>query len=334
MATVIYLNHDELKSALRLCYRAELMATKAGSFVRMPAVIWGDPGIGKTSVARMLAKELFEGFDKKGIEAGFWPISLAYKEVTDIAGFPVPDHETKTMTYFPPDDLPYINKHLKLQTTPYGIIVLDDVDRTQTDTRNGAMSLLLDRSLNGNPISPNVYVCATANGESDPGTTSPLGGAFGNRLVHLYLRPHEGWSKFLGDKSITSVEEMLPMKQTSYQEIAMCTPRSVEMAKWVIKARTDESRMVVRAVLNGCVGDTAGAILTKVGLRTFCLDDVLNQNHIDTNRITFDDVEMLRRELDMVAPLAKPSVKVTVNDWAKTLPNEFGNIVLSTVINW
>ena len=56
--SVIYLGHTELAEALRLCYRAEMLAVKAGAFVRLPAVIWGDPGSGKTSAAReMTPKE-------------------------------------------------------------------------------------------------------------------------------------------------------------------------------------------------------------------------------------------------------------------------------------
>lgn len=333
MKNVIYLSHEELEQALRLCYRAEIMAIKAGSFVKLPAVIWGDPGIGKTSIARALAKNLFKGLEEKGVTAGFWTLSLSYKEVVDIGGYAVPNHESKTMIYFPPEDIPYVNR-FKGNKMPYGVLVIDDVDRAPLEARNGAMSLLLERSLNCNEISPNVYVCATANGISDAGTTSPLGGAFGNRMVHLYLRPEKGWSEFLGDSGISSVEDILPIKKTKYTEVAMCTPRSIEMAKWIIEAKRDEPRIVVRAALNGCVGEEAGAILTKVGMRNFSLDDIMNDVEIDVEHITFDDIELLRKELEKVPKNTRSIFKQKVSKWAEGVPGEFGNIVVATMSRW
>ena len=334
--TVIYLDHEEMVAAIRLCYRAELLAVEQGSFVRCPAVIWGDPGIGKTSLTRTFAKELAANFKKSGIESGFWSVSLATKEAVDLGGFPVPNKETGHMDYFPPSDLPYIIGKPTEKNMPHGIVLLDDVDRCQNDTQNGAMSLMLDRMMHGNMISPHVYVCATANGEADAGTTSPLGDACGNRLIHLYLRPNLGWSAFLGDKTIMDVEELLrpSMRQTNFRETAMCTPRTIEMAKWVIASVLDESRIVVSAVINGCVGKTAGAILTKAGLRSFTLANILNKDQFDLSLVCFDDIDMLRRELEQVPENSRPTTKVAVNEWANTLEGEFSNIVKAAVIQW
>ena len=339
--TVIYLSHDELEQAIRLCYRAEILAVAGGSFVRLPAIIWGDPGIGKTSVARSLAKTIRDKFTnpENKMVAGFWPLSLAYKEAPEIAGFPVPDRETKTMIYFPPVDIPYVTgkddvaKGTKAYR-PYGVLVLDDLDRATTDVRNAAMSLLLDRTLNGNDISPNAYVCGTANGESDAGTTSPLGGACGNRAVHLYLRPEKGWSKFFNDKAIEDVEALLHIEHTNYREIAMCKPRSIEMAMWALKSVRDESRRVIMAVIAGCVGSEASAILIKAGLRSFCLADILNGDDIDASKITFDDMSMLERELDLVEDTAKGTVKAAIKEWGIKIPEEYANIAVAKVFNW
>ena len=336
---VIYLSHDELREAMRLCYRAEMMATAAGSFIKLPAVIWGNPGIGKTSVARALSKDLNEMFAGQNIKSGFWSVSLAIKDVVDLGGHPVPDHENKKMIYFPPGDLPFINQW---ETDPvtkepirrYGVLVLDDIDRAPTDVRNGAMCLLLDRILNGNTISPNVYVCGTANGESDAGSTSPLGGACGNRVVHLYLRQAKGWSKFLGNKAIESVEDIMPIEQTNFREVAMCTPRSIEMAKWVVMARRDETPHVFNAVISGCIGITAGQILSKVATRKFSLDDILNGVYIAPEDVTYDDMELLQKELNRLDRSVRPSARVMLENWSNTINSEFRNIITSVLMNW
>ena len=331
---VIYLNHDELESALRLCYRAEMEAKKAGSFVRLPAIIWGDVGIGKTSVAREAAKVIAEQFTDKNIKSGFWSLSLAIKDSVDVGGFTVPDHDKRTMVYFPPEDIPYVNMRLENPEKPYGIFVLDDIDRADLQTRNAALCLLLDRMLNNNPISPNVYVCATANGEADAGSTFDLGNALGNRGVHLYLRPGDGWSDFLKDDDISAIEQMLPMEDTEFREKAQCRPRSVEMAKWIKLARRDESPIVFRACINGCVGADAGAILCKAMNRTFKLADILNGVPIDVDHITFDDIDMLCRELNCVKKTAQKTVKDAVMKWAVDINPEFSNIIVAQIHNW
>jgi MoxR-like ATPase len=330
--SVIYLGHDDLSIALRLCYRAEMLAKQAGAFVRLPAIIWGDPGVGKTSVSRKMSEDLAEAFKKSGIESGYWACSLANKDYVDIGGYAVPHHSTKEMIHYPPKDLPYVNPYIKDSPSPYGVAVLDDVDRAPLEVRNAGMTIMLDRSVNCNPISPNVYVCGTANGESDAGTTSPLGGAFGNRAVHLYLRAMEGWSKFLQDETISSVEDLLPIAQTEFTEVAMCTPRSIEMAKWIILAVTDETPLVVQAVLTGCVGSEAACILRKAMLRTFSLNDILNDEDVKIDAITYDDIEMLIQEIAKIRGAARATVKVKVLEWAKKLPQSFQNILNAEVV--
>ena len=63
------------------------MAVKAGAFVRLPAVIWGDPGSGKTSAAREMTKVLAQEFEGAGIKSGFWSTALALKNAEDIGGY-------------------------------------------------------------------------------------------------------------------------------------------------------------------------------------------------------------------------------------------------------
>lgn len=331
---VIYLNHDEMASALRLCYRAELLAKANGAFVRLPAIIWGAPGGGKTTLSRDLSKVICEELNDNRIEAGFWTVSLAIKDGIDLGGYGVPDHETRTMVYFPPEELPYVNTRLKKQKMPFGVFLLDDVDRGQLDALNAALSLLLDRMLNGNPISPNVYVMATANGESDAGTTSSIGAALGNRAVHLYLRPDPGWSKFIDCPTIEAVEDMLPIDHCDYKEIARCTPRSCEMAKWIMLSVQDESVLVVRAVINGCVGGEAGALISKAMNRNFSLADILNDEPIDYNAVTFDDIEMLKNELVKVKRASRVAVKQAVDNFRKKINDEFGMILEAQTAKW
>ena len=333
---VTYLNHEEMGSAIRLCYRAELKAKQEGGAVSLPFVMWGDPGIGKTAVVLALAREMEADFKKNGIEFGFWNTSLSVKNPEDIGGFPVPDHDTGTMRFFPPDDAPFLRKTKDGKViAPYGIWLTDDLDRCLAETANAAMSIYHGRTINGNDISPNVYVCGTANGQSDAGSTSPLGGAFGNRLVHLYLRPDDGWSQHLGNHHIMGIERMLPIKHTDFQETARCTPRSVEMAMWITKARSNESVKVLRAVIDGCIGSEAGALLLKSIMRNVSLEDILNEVSVDYSAISIDDIDMLCDELNKtVQPNARPLVKKAVEKWAKGLHGDMQRILKNAMSGW
>lgn len=60
-----------------------------------PLMVWGAPGIGKSSIMRGVAEEL-------GI--GFIDVRLAQREPVDIRGLPVPDKESKSVAWYVSDE--------------------------------------------------------------------------------------------------------------------------------------------------------------------------------------------------------------------------------------
>jgi MoxR-like ATPase len=151
-------------SALARAIRVLFMSDSVG-------VLWGVRGIGKTSLVR---QSVPPGWN-------FYPFMLSDKEGTDIGGNPIPDHKSETVKYYMNGLLPFDKPNEK------AVIFIDELDRViDTSVHNAAQQLILDRSVNGHKLGPNVRIIAAGNGSSDTGTL-PLTEAMITRLVHLYV---------------------------------------------------------------------------------------------------------------------------------------------------
>ena len=96
-----------------------------------PVMIWGSPGLGKSTIVKTVAKEL-------GIE--FRDIRLAQIESVDIRGLPSVDKENGTMKWNAPDFWPR-------DPESKGIIFLDEISACPKDVAVAAYQLILDRKL-------------------------------------------------------------------------------------------------------------------------------------------------------------------------------------------
>src|SRR3974390_1190416 len=113
--------------------------------------IIGVRGIGKTSLVR---QSVPQGWN-------FYPFMLSDKEGTDIGGNPIPDHKTETVKDYMNGLRPFDRPNEK------AVIFIDELDRvTDVSVHNAAQQLILDRSVNGHKLGPNVRIIAAGNGSS------------------------------------------------------------------------------------------------------------------------------------------------------------------------
>ena len=101
-----------------------------------PLMIWGAPGIGKSSIIRNIAKEL-------GI--GFIDVRLAQREPVDIRGLPVPDQDS--VKWLVSADWPR-------DPESRGIILFDELTAADRSLQVAAYEFILDRRLGGCIKSP------------------------------------------------------------------------------------------------------------------------------------------------------------------------------------
>ena len=137
-----------------------------------PLMVWGAPGIGKSSIMRSVAEEL-------GI--GFIDVRLAQREPVDIRGLPVPDKESKSVAWYVSDEWPR-------DPASRGIIMFDEITAADRSLQVAAYELILDRRLGDLYKMPDGwYVCAAGNRVEDAAVAMTMSSALANRFLHVEL---------------------------------------------------------------------------------------------------------------------------------------------------
>lgn len=134
--------------------------------LRLPLMLWGPPGVGKSSLVAQTAAQL-------GLEVR--DLRLAQLDATDLRGIPVPDHKTKRLRWYAPSFLPSEGE---------GILFMDEIDKAPTLVKNAALELVLDRRLGDYRLPEGWRMVCAGNREEDDAFSSPLGAALANRMLH------------------------------------------------------------------------------------------------------------------------------------------------------
>jgi MoxR-like ATPase len=138
---------------------------------KIPAFLWGGPGIGKSSIVKQTAKQL-------GLE--LIDVRLPQLEPTDLRGIPVPNHSTRKADNYYPEWLPKDGS---------GILFLDEMEKALVSVKNAALQLVLDRAIGDYTLPEGWSIVAAGNREDDGAFSQQLGTALANRLIHLNIEP-------------------------------------------------------------------------------------------------------------------------------------------------
>ena len=142
-------------------YLAKL--TKAN--VMDSVMIWGAPGIGKSSVVSAVAK-------KNNLE--FIDIRLSQLAPTDIRGLPEP---RDGISYWcPPEFLPQLGK---------GILFFDEVNMAPPAIQGIAQQLILDRQVGSYKVPEGWFIWAAGNRKEDHAAVFDMPAPLSNRFFHL-----------------------------------------------------------------------------------------------------------------------------------------------------
>lgn len=139
--------------------------------VNLPILLWGPPGVGKSSMIRQEAQE-----------RGWKLIDLRLSQMSpvDLRGIPVPDHETGRTKWYPPVELPEVKRDGK-----YGLLFLDELLQAPRDVQAAALQLVLDRRLGEYKLPDGWRVVAASNRVSDKAGTYQIISSLANRFVHI-----------------------------------------------------------------------------------------------------------------------------------------------------
>ena len=209
-----------------------------------PVFIWGPPGVGKSSIVRVVARKQ---------EMELIDIRASLLDPTDLRG--IPAVENGQAIWAPPSFLP-------TSKVPKGILFFDELNAAPPLVQASLYQLTLDRRVGEYELPVGWRVIAAGNRAEDASITFRMPAALANRFIHLeYEVDFDDWRAWALEASIhpivsgflsTRRELLFDMANT---ERAFPTPRSWEMLSDAIKqvGATDDTV----DILSGIVGEGA-----------------------------------------------------------------------------
>jgi hypothetical protein len=141
-----------------------------------PIILWGPPGVGKSSIILAVAEEL-------GVD--IVDVRLAQKDPSDMRGIPVPDESRGLVEW-------YLSTEWPRNPNSRGIIFFDELTSADKTLQAAAYELILDRKLGdvgegkaGYKVPPGWFICAAGNEKGQKAVSGTMSSALANRFLHL-----------------------------------------------------------------------------------------------------------------------------------------------------
>ena len=185
--------------------------------LKISTMIWGAPGIGKSSIVEQLAiVHQLEVVD----------IRLSQLAPTDLRGLPVA--EAGVSKWFPPEFLPQQGR---------GILFLDEINMAPPTMQGMAQQLILDRRVGSYVVPDGWFVWAAGNRKEDRAGVFEMPTPLANRFLHLQVEPDfESFKTYaIGQGIHEQIIAFLCFRPSLLHKIdpqqpAWCSPRSWMMA--------------------------------------------------------------------------------------------------------
>ena len=194
--------------------------------LQISTMIWGAPGIGKSSIVSQLAIEH---------QLQFIDIRLSQLAPTDLRGLPVA--EDGRSKWFPPEFLPQSGQ---------GILFLDEINMAPPAMQGMAQQLILDRRVGSYTVPDGWFIWAAGNRKEDRAGVFDMPAPLANRFLHLQVEPDfESFKTYaLNQKVHEQIIAFLSFRPSLLhkmdpQQPAWCSPRSWMMASTLHGAGLD-----------------------------------------------------------------------------------------------
>jgi hypothetical protein len=265
MANVMYLSPEQAKRAIYLNWMATLIAKQKGLTLKVPTALVGDTGCGKTDSVRAFAKQLSDAATRNETESHLWTVRMSHVLPEDLGGYAARDDAKGKLVHYMMDALPF-------DSEAAGVIFLDEFDRAPPENQNAALPLVYGDDFHGHRISDNAYVCIAMNGTADNYTT-PLSQAIRTRVCSIFVSrdaadgagSYDRWAAENGIPNVVRlfhrVSGNLIQSAQEFEELAVCTPRTLDMAGMVYEAKKvieKQGRVKVDDVYHACIAGLIG----------------------------------------------------------------------------
>ena len=231
-----------------------------------PLMVWGAPGLGKSSIIRSIAEEL-------GIK--FIDVRLAQREPVDVRGLPVPDRENKKVDWMVSGEWPRDGR---------GILLFDELTAADRSLQVAAYELILDRRLGDlYKVPDGWYICAAGNRVEDAAVSTTMSSALANRFMHVELGEDvDAWAHWANQHNIhPSVTgflrfrpECLFRQSDENLERGWPTPRAWERVSIMMNIVPADDEELLRKLVYGLVGNRAGMEFIEFHKLNASFDDV------------------------------------------------------------
>ncbi len=216
---------DKLKQYLKRLIEKDL---------KISAMIWGAPGIGKSSVVQQVATET---------DSEFIDLRLSQLAPTDLRGLPVPKSEMST--WLPPEFLPRSGK---------GILFLDEINMAPPVMQGVAQQLILDRKVGSYTLPEDWHIWAAGNRKEDRASVYDMPAPLSNRFIHLEVEISlPAFKQYAYHAKINEqIIGFISFKQNLLHKMdknssAWPSPRSWEMSSHLLAAKLDISPAIGEA---------------------------------------------------------------------------------------
>lgn len=218
-STAIYLSLASRYRVMRAAFYTPSVATRKAVVMGLPLMIWGDPGVGKTSGAREIGLvtgapvEVFSPGERGEAAIGVVPVPAA----DGYLDTPLPRWAEKFVA-----------------NDGFGYLVLDELPTADERVQPGMMAAVLERTIGGVPFGRRTRVIATGNPPEQTPGGHDLAAPLANRLVHLdWPSPTvEEWEGYMAvnETDAEGVEE-LPEELRARLSASRALPESEDAAE-------------------------------------------------------------------------------------------------------
>ena len=230
--------------------------TKHASAANMipPIMVWGAPGVGKSTAVRELTQEL-------GI--GFIDVRLAQREPVDMRGLPVPDEKENSVKWLVSGEWPR-------DPASRGIIMFDELTAADKTLQVAAYEFILDRRLGALYNVPDGwYIMAAGNRIEDRAVSCAMSSALANRFLHVEVAAEANsfleWAKENNlHPAVTGFikfrPELLFSQENEDLQRGWPSPRSWERVSTMLKiAEKNQRKSSLKYTIPGLIGQGAAS---------------------------------------------------------------------------